>query len=323
MKLAISKQYQVFLREAGIAVEELFPGKGLDSFEETQEVSLVEFYQIVERFDSLVTEAEIRQLSQVDHMTMFVPTYLAALLSKNGKEALERFADYQSLVCPNLIQIEREKETWQVVVTSPLPHIPLTKYAILNTQLLLVNLLQAGTGRPIHPQTVVSPFDYDRETVQQFGIGKLEKGENRLIFSKKDLEIPFLTEDQRTWKILELGLKQQMEDLQGDYDFTNQLQKELFVAIPSGDFQIEEVAGRFGYSGRTLQRKLSKENTSYQEQLKVVQHSLAKSYLQLGYSTEKISELLGYSEVNAFIRAFKNWTGMTIGEYRRSLGLSG
>ncbi|HFI0631694.1 TPA: hypothetical protein ACGO4G_000224 [Streptococcus suis] len=42
---------------------------------------------------------------------------------------------------------------------------------------------------------------------------------------------------------------------------------------------MEEVASRLHYSSRTVQRKLRKEKTSYQEQLQLVQETLA--FIQL------------------------------------------
>ncbi|WP_238336593.1 helix-turn-helix domain-containing protein [Streptococcus suis] len=37
--------------------------------------------------------------------------------------------------------------------------------------------------------------------------------------------------------------------------------------------------------------------------------------------TLKITQLLGYSEVNAFSRTFKKWTGMTVTDYKKQQGL--
>ena len=37
--------------------------------------------------------------------------------------------------------------------------------------------------------------------------------------------------------------------------------------------------------------------------------------------TEEISDLIGYSDVNTFSRAFKKWTGITITEYKKQNGL--
>ncbi|HFU4460397.1 TPA: hypothetical protein ACGPAL_001947 [Streptococcus suis] len=39
------------------------------------------------------------------------------------------------------------------------------------------------------------------------------------------------------------------------------------------------------------------------------------------YFQAEISSLIGYSEVNAFSRAFKNWIGMTVTDYKKQQGL--
>ncbi|MGV3180002.1 helix-turn-helix domain-containing protein [Streptococcus sp. 11273D007BW] len=70
-------------------------------------------------------------------------------------------------------------------------------------------------------------------------------------------------------------------------------------------------------SVRTLQRNLSAETTSFKKELQAVQKSMAFSYLKMNLSAEEISSLVDYSEVNAFSRAFKKWTGMTITDYNK------
>ncbi|WP_153048697.1 AraC family transcriptional regulator, partial [Streptococcus suis] len=66
---------------------------------------------------------------------------------------------------------------------------------------------------------------------------------------------------------------------------------------------------------------LTGENTSFKKELQVVQKAMTLSYLKIKLSIEEISSLVGYSEVNAFSRAFKNWTGMTVTDYRKQQGL--
>ncbi len=80
------------------------------------------------------------------------------------------------------------------------------------------------------------------------------------------------------------------------------------------------IADKLAMSQRTLQRKLAKEDTSYQEVLDQTRHRLAKDYLQqLQLTITDIAYLLGFTEPSAFYRAFKKWHGMTPGQYRDSL----
>jgi AraC-like DNA-binding protein len=51
-----------------------------------------------------------------------------------------------------------------------------------------------------------------------------------------------------------------------------------------------------------------------------LRQELALAYVQnLGLSLADISYLLGFSEQSAFHRAFKRWTGLPPGTYRRTI----
>jgi AraC-like DNA-binding protein len=89
--------------------------------------------------------------------------------------------------------------------------------------------------------------------------------------------------------------------------------------LPSGEFTIDDVSKKLGYSKRTLQRKLSSENTTFQKQLNSVCEVLAKNYLQTTDMTANdIAYLLGYQELNSLLRAFTSWTGKSINEYKKN-----
>ena len=79
------------------------------------------------------------------------------------------------------------------------------------------------------------------------------------------------------------------------------------------------IAEQLGISQRTLQRRLAKENSSYQEVLDRTRHQLALDYLQqMQLTISDIAYLLGFTEPSAFYRAFKKWHGMTPGQYREN-----
>lgn len=80
----------------------------------------------------------------------------------------------------------------------------------------------------------------------------------------------------------------------------------------------QEAAGLLATSPRTLRRKLSQENTSYQQLLDAVRKQRAVSYLadtQLPLSS--IAYILGFNDVSNFRRAFQRWTGKKPLDFRR------
>ena len=85
--------------------------------------------------------------------------------------------------------------------------------------------------------------------------------------------------------------------------------------IPS----LDEAAASLALSPRSLRRHLRAENTSFQEVLDEFRRDLCCEYLTTGaMSIKEIAYLLGFSEADALRRAFKKWTGHTIGGYLQS-----
>ncbi|MCV6627455.1 MAG: AraC family transcriptional regulator, partial [Cellvibrionaceae bacterium] len=94
------------------------------------------------------------------------------------------------------------------------------------------------------------------------------------------------------------------------------LSKDVSDAMPSAD----EVASRLNLSVTTLRRKLQAENTSYQKLKDECRMEAAFHYLSCpDLNNAAIAERLGFDESSAFFRAFKKWTGVTPGDYRKQL----
>ncbi len=90
----------------------------------------------------------------------------------------------------------------------------------------------------------------------------------------------------------------------------------LLKAMPSGDVDQEQIASALNQSPSTLQRRLRKEGTSYQQLLDATRRELALEYLRDGrQSLADITFLLGFSDQSNFTRAFRRWTGKTPRQY--------
>jgi AraC-like DNA-binding protein len=79
----------------------------------------------------------------------------------------------------------------------------------------------------------------------------------------------------------------------------------------------DRLAEQLGMSGRSLQRKLQEQGSSFQQVFDNYRHKKALNLLQdESVSLLDISLQLGFSETSTFYRAFKRWQGITPGEYR-------
>ena len=77
-------------------------------------------------------------------------------------------------------------------------------------------------------------------------------------------------------------------------------------------------------SGRTLQRRLAEQDTSFQELVDDARRDLAKRLLrETEFSLIEVAFMTGFSEQSALTRAFKRWVGSTPGAYRADSAAGG
>jgi AraC-like DNA-binding protein len=95
------------------------------------------------------------------------------------------------------------------------------------------------------------------------------------------------------------------------------VRREIADQLPSGELSLARVARRLGMSERSLRRHLTEENASFSQLASEVRYERARALLgSPRLSLGEIAFLLGFSDVSAFSRAFKSWSGMAPGQYR-------
>ncbi|MGQ0683136.1 AraC family transcriptional regulator ligand-binding domain-containing protein [Bradyrhizobium sp.] len=83
----------------------------------------------------------------------------------------------------------------------------------------------------------------------------------------------------------------------------------------------ERIAETLGISGRHLNRKLGAESVSFKALRETVLFGMAREALHGRQPTSAISAQLGFSDENAFSRAFSRWSGQTPAQYARGVSL--
>jgi len=92
----------------------------------------------------------------------------------------------------------------------------------------------------------------------------------------------------------------------------------LLLSEPGHFPKLEVVAAQLFLSARTLRRRLLQLGTSYQIILDGVRQELASEYLSsTNLSVPEVAELLGFSEVTNFRRAYLKWAGESPYRYRQ------
>ncbi|MFO7706087.1 MAG: AraC family transcriptional regulator, partial [Halopseudomonas sp.] len=78
----------------------------------------------------------------------------------------------------------------------------------------------------------------------------------------------------------------------------------------------ERIAEQLELSGRHLNRRLAEEGLSFKSLRESVQQQIACDALHADKRAAEIAEQLGFSDENAFVRAFRRWQGVTPARYK-------
>ncbi len=92
----------------------------------------------------------------------------------------------------------------------------------------------------------------------------------------------------------------------------------LCIQTGSNNIRLTHVAKQLNMSERSLRRQLSNEGISFREIKNqfIFQQSIAL-LRDPTLHIQEISEILGYSEISVFTRAFQKWTGVSPGRFRK------
>ena len=124
--------------------------------------------------------------------------------------------------------------------------------------------------------------------------------------------------DANTARTCEESCRKLLDQMEIEEDLVSRI-CHLLLSKPGEFPKLEVVSERLSIGDRTLRRRLKELGTSYQRILDNVKKELAIEYLQTtNLSIQEISDLLGYSEVTNFRRAFIKWENASPYQYRKS-----
>lgn len=83
--------------------------------------------------------------------------------------------------------------------------------------------------------------------------------------------------------------------------------RRFLADVADSKLVMSKVAARLRMSGRTLQRKLRAEGTSFQQLADAVRRERAEGLLRAGSSKKEVALHLGFSDPSGFLRARRRW----------------
>jgi AraC-like DNA-binding protein len=245
---------------------------------------------------------------------------LAALDSTTLGEGLQKLACYKRLVCPEKVQMDVEhgearlRFEWLLAEDDP---------PTLVTDLLfafVLHLAQRGTAMRVRPKRL----ELIRGRANEAMLRRHFRCELRfgaphdlMVFDEATLALPMVNRNGQLLSVLLPGLKLAVAKDDHEGTFVDDVRSAISEAMCGARPAIANVAKSFGMSARTMQRRLGELGTTYQDVLDDVRRRLARRLLaSTNFGNGEIAFLLGFEEVNSFVRAFHAWERTTPAKWR-------
>jgi AraC-like DNA-binding protein len=140
---------------------------------------------------------------------------------------------------------------------------------------------------------------------------------NALLFRPDVLARPMPARDLRLLAVMQTCLEQLGSQAADDDILLDRMRTAIRMKLPSGYPSFEDVAAELRAPAGAMHQDLQAAGLTYKDMVEDVRRDLALSYLrQRHLPFSEIAMLLGYSELSAFSRAFRRWTGASPRTYR-------
>lgn len=245
---------------------------------------------------------------------------LAALHSDTLGEGLQKLARYKRLVCPEKISMEVKRGEAQLrfewLLAKDDPPMILTDIIFAG----VVHLAQRGTGKPVKPLRL----EFSRRPSNGAILRRYFRCElcfdapyDLMVFDEAILSLPMVNRNAQLLSVLVPGLELALPKSDPARTLADDVSEALSETMSGDRPTLSKVAKSLGMSARTLQRRLGELGTTYQGVLDRVRHRSAQRLLNsTNLGLGEVAFLLGFEEVNSFMRAFHVWEGTTPAKWR-------
>ena len=250
----------------------------------------------------------------------YQPTAIAAVCSRSLRDALQRIARYKQLTCPEQIRVRTagDEASVEFIYLQAEEVQPNVMVDLVLSWILAIG--RRGTDGQITPLRLEVARPAQRRELLESHFGcrvRFKADRNALIFRNADLDRPFVTQNEELLQAIGSQLEAEHQERSTSADVGEQVKHTLKRSLAGKRPTLRQVAGELCMSTRTLQRRLSDADITFQKLVEDTRREMAHHYLK--HSTVELNEaafLLGYEDANSFFRAFHGWEGSTPGEWR-------
>lgn len=322
MKYVFYRQLGRLFESTGINISELLRASHLpEDLLSRREIMLTEeeYFRLMEQADLMSKGDEVIRIATNEGIETFSPPVFAAYCSSDGRNFLTRLAHYKQLVGPLRFTVTEQEETLELEIGTITKGLAVPAFWAELEMVFMLNLMRKATQADIRPVCITFQHEvHNRALTQYLGCQPVHGNRNVLTLLQADAALPFITRNESMWQYIEPELRRRLSEMEIDDSMAARVRSALVELLPAGKTTIDSVASKLCMSRRTLQRKLTDEHTTFQQQLNSTRLLLAQNYLRNNERTnDDIAFLLGYEDTTSFLRAFSTWTGQTVTEYKK------
>jgi AraC-like DNA-binding protein len=267
------------------------------------------------------------KLGAEPRLELYNPTEIAAVCSRSFRDALQRMARYKQLTCPEEIRIQtaRDEAVVEFFYLQAEEAQPDVLVDLCLSWILAIG--RRGTDGQLTPLRLQlnRPARHRELLEAHFGCRvRFKASRNALVFRPKDLDQPFVTHNEELLTAIGAPLEIELQDRSTRVDVGEQVKQALKASLAGKRPTLQHIARELGLGARTLQRRFTEADITFQQLLEDTRRELAHHYLK--HSAVELSEtafLLGYEDANSFFRAFHAWEGTSPGEWRTQCRTAG
>lgn len=142
---------------------------------------------------------------------------------------------------------------------------------------------------------------------------------NAIAFKREDLDADMPGHDPYLYAVIEPFLAERRTLRQNPEDFVTALRHEIKLRLGDSTPSLDVLADGLGLTSTVLRRRLKDFGVGFNDLVKAARQELALRHVSdHDMPLTEVALALGYSELSAFSRAFRNWTGMSPQRYRRT-----
>ncbi|HLG98770.1 MAG TPA: AraC family transcriptional regulator [Bryobacteraceae bacterium] len=312
------------LGELGLSPEAVLRQAGLPTALFNQEKILVSTEELFALYRGIAESSSDPgfglKLGTEERVERYDPIKMAALSARSFRDAVERLSRYKQITCPEEIRIVERGTESAIQFVWVLAHEKEPPLLVDVCFAWIVGIGHRGTGRPLNPKRVEfqrPPAHREMYETHFRCPVKFKSNQNALVFSKADLQLPFVTYNADLLAAIAPQLEAELAEQLAQKTFTEQAKGILKQLLAGHRPGIQDLARELHLSTRTLQRRLTEQGITFQRLLDEARRELARHYLL--HSSRELNEtayLLGYEDANSFFRAFHQWEGTTPGQWR-------